>query len=1498
MRRIIVLCVVLSCSILAPQLLAQSPAQGSILQLLSRHTQRPATFDQGSAEVVTYDSASRTAILSDAAGNKLTFVNIANPLLPVVAREVALTPFNGRVNGVAVRNGLVAVALEDATLKSNPGKVVFLDMLGNLRSQVTVGALPDMLVFTPNGQRVIVCNEGEPENNYAVDPEGSVSIINVTNPTSPTVQTVSFSSLNGRQDSLRALGVRIYGFRDSLGTRIFSSVAQDLEPEYAAITPDGATAYVTLQENNAIAVIDINTATLLRVMPLGWKDYSKGLPRSTNYTWSNRPVLGTTPAGQQIMLGGFSGLWFDGYGADTNKLRFLTHPDRGPNAEPLVIRGQTRRPFALPNYQAEVIRFELDRVTGSFTILNRTKLTRADGTTPITGLPNLQAGAQGTAYTDELPIDLFGNDLPNDPFGADLEGLVVDNAGTWWMVDEYRPAIYNFTSSGRLIDRYIPAGTAASVGAAAGTYGNELLPAVYAQRRANRGFEACAIEGDVLYAFIQSPIDNPDNATDATSRASTFCRIIAMNVVTKQIVGEYLYPMFEKAGSCDKIGDAVSLGGGKFYVVERDDATGLRARKYVFEINLKGATNLALVTPTLPAGKTLEQCTFAELAAAGVKPIVKKKSIYLPGVGYGSVDKVEGIARVNANTFAVVNDNDFGVGGSLLPSPPNGSITVSQNDPILGLITFDRPNGLDPSDRDNAAGTGAAIRIGNWPVYGMYQPDAITAVTIGGQTYLATANEGDAREWGTFIEEVRAGAATYPIDASLLNLYPSLKTNAQLGRLNVVNNLGDLDGDGVFDEIYTLGGRGFTLWNADGNLIWDSGNEFETRTAAYYPSNFNAGHTTNSMDDRSDNKGPEPEAIASTVINDSTYVMVGNERIGGVFMYNVSNVTSPSYSDYFNARNFTVTPNLANVDNGTVGDLGPEVVCHIPSTASPNNTDLLLVGNEISGTMSIMQLKTARILTQPAATLVQCIGDRITLSVTAQGPSLSYQWRRNGTAISGATSASFTFDVTSSSAGVYTCTVTPANGLAATTRGTALTIFTRTRIIREPRALTQIDAGLTVDIDFEATTTAGETLQWFRAGQPLANGSKYGGVTTNKLTIKNITFADTSGRYYCTVVGGCSNVRTRDARVFIPRIQFTEQPVDTTVCPGDTIILNARAASSGGDVGVAYKWRTANGTVLNDGGRFSGTSSPTLRIAKATSADAQEYICVVTGFPSNDNRFSRNVLVNVRPAPSILRQPTAPNGKDSDVLCQGTFFQFSVAASGSASLRYQWLRDGSPIALATANTYATSKPGTYAVRVVGECGQTTTSQTVTITNAQKPLFTLQPVPSLRVKEGDPIVLRVNASGTPTLTYQWARDGKDIKGATLPTLTIPASALTDNGKYVCVVKNDCGLDVSYVSDVSVYKNEPVSVDENDATPIVSMIHPNPASSDVRVAFGSDVRVTAIEIFDAAGAQVAVYAFDGAPRSSAHVDIATLANGVYSVKVISGSKHTAHRLVIAR
>lgn len=1468
------------------------PAQ--VMQFLGRHTQRPATFDKGSAEVVTYDPASKTAILSDANGNKISFINVTNPASPTLIRDVLLTAYNGIVNSVAVKNGIVAVALEDATSKSNPGKVLFFDINGAFRSSVAVGALPDMLAFTPNGQRVVVCNEGEPENNYTFDAEGSVSIINVANVAAPTVQTVDFRSLNGKQDSLRALGIRIYGLN--------ASVAQDFEPEYAAISADGATAYITLQENNAIATIDITNATLVRVTALGFKDYSKGLARSTNYPWTNRPSIGTTPAGQNISLGGLSGLWFTGYGADTNKLRFLTHPDRGPNGEPFMWRGQLRRPFALPNLQAEVLAIELDRVTGAYTILSRTKLFRADGVTPISGLPNLQAAGQGIAFTDELPIDLNGNDLPNDPFGGDIEGISVDAAGTWWMVDEYRPAIYNFNSNGTLIARHIPAGTAASVGAAVGTYGDETLPRVYASRRANRGFEACAIEGDILYAFIQSPIDNPDVANDASSRNSTWCRIVAFNVVTKTVVGEYLYPMFEKAFACDKIGDATSLGNGKFYVVERDDATGLRARKYVFEINLKGATNIFTNPPALAPGRTVESLTFAECATLGIRPVSKKKSIYLPGAGYGGWDKVEGITRINANTIAVVNDNDFGVGGSVLPTPPNGSITVNTtNNPVIGVITFDRPNGLDPSDRDNAAGSGAAVKIGNWPVYGMYQPDAITSVTINNETYLLTANEGDAREWGSFIEEARVSASTVVLDTLLANAWPLLKTNPQLGRLNITTTLGDIDGDGDFDELYTLGGRSFSIWNVDGNLIYDSGNEFETRTAAFYPANFNAGHTTNSMDDRSDNKGPEPEAITTGVINDSTYAFIGCERIGHTFMYNVSDVVNPKYIDYINSRNIAVTPNLANVDNGTVGDLGCEVITFIPASDSPNNTDLLLAGNEISGTMSAYQVRIPRIGTIPAAVINHCIPDKLTLTVSATGPSLAYQWMKNGVDIAGATSATYSVDVINTTfAGSYACKVRAAGGMTITPRATQVNVSQRTRITLEPKVLTQVDAGITVNLAIDATNTAGETYQWFKASTALTNGTKYQGVTSKNLTIKHVSFADTSGKYYCVVTGGCSTVRSRDARVYIPVVSITLQPRDTTVCPGDTVVLRAAGTSIGGDAGVGYQWRYINGPDIAEGGRFSGTTSPTLRINGVRADDTRQIVCVVTGFPSRVNRFTNAVMINVRQAPSIIRQPRAPNGETTDAVCEGNLFQLDVIADGE-NLAYQWYRDGRMIPLADAPRYDTRTPGVYRVRITGACGYVVESDVITLRGITKPKVGSGSPDLIRVEEGKGFTLMVNVeSGSLPVTYQWAKDGRNITGATGPTYTVDKAFAQDAGRYVCVVTNQCGLDLSNVTEIRVYREDPTSVGETNMNGLTVRCEPNPFSSATALRIRTETAGTVrLSVSDLSGRTVYSLNAQDLPAGDHSFTLqgADLgAAGVYFVRIEHPSATLVQRIVL--
>jgi hypothetical protein len=162
----------------------------------------------------------------------------------------------------------VALAIE-ASPKTSPGVVAFYSASDlSLLHSVPVGALPDMVAFTPDGRHLLVANEGEP-NSYgqagSVDPEGSVSVITVNRGGTPVVATADFRAYNGQEDSLRAQGVRIYGPS--------ASAAQDLEPEYIAISEDGKTAYVTLQENNAVATVDIATARVTAIKPLGTKDH-------------------------------------------------------------------------------------------------------------------------------------------------------------------------------------------------------------------------------------------------------------------------------------------------------------------------------------------------------------------------------------------------------------------------------------------------------------------------------------------------------------------------------------------------------------------------------------------------------------------------------------------------------------------------------------------------------------------------------------------------------------------------------------------------------------------------------------------------------------------------------------------------------------------------------------------------------------------------------------------------------------------------------------------------------------------------------------------------------------------------------------------------------------------------------------------------------------------------------------------------------------------------
>lgn len=485
------------------------------LAITVSHVGTYATGNPGaSAEISAYDPATQRVFLTNSAALRLEVLDASNPASPTLVTTI---PLGGDPTHVSVKNGVVAVGVVAAT-KTDPGSVRLFDAasLGSLAT-VPVGALPDMVAFTPDGNRILVANEGEP-NSYgqatSVDPVGSVSIIDLSaGAGSPTVTTADFSAFNGQEAALRSQGVRIFGPG--------ATAAQDFEPEFIAVSPDGSKAFVTLQENNAVAVLDLATNQFTELQPLGLKDFS---------------------------------------------------------------------------------------------------------------------------------------------------GLV----GDW-------------------------------------------------------------------------------------------------------------------------------------------------------------------------------------------------------------------------------------------------------------------------SDRDGPS-AGTALNLQSRPVYGMYLPDGIATYSAGGQTYYVTANEGDARDYTGFTEEIRAGAAGYVLAPTAFPNAAVLKNNAVLGRLTVSRVDGDTNGDGDFDRIQAYGSRSFTIRNEDGDIVFDSGDDFERQVALLAPSIFNSDGTAASFDTRSDNKGPEPEGVLVATLFGRTYAFIGLERVGGFMIYDVTDPETSSFVEFV---------------RGPLTDLAPEGITIIPESFG---VAYLVVSNEVSGTASFYRI--------------------------------------------------------------------------------------------------------------------------------------------------------------------------------------------------------------------------------------------------------------------------------------------------------------------------------------------------------------------------------------------------------------------------------------------------------------------------------------------------------------------------------------------------------------
>ena len=270
-------------------------------------------------------------------------------------------------------------------------------------------------------------------------------------------------------------------------------------------------------------------------------------------------------------------------------------------------------------------------------------------------------------------------------------------------------------------------------------------------------------------------------------------------------------------------------------------------------------------------------------------------------------------------------------------------------------------NRLDPSDRDGSGGDGAFV-LDNWPVLGMHMPDSITsfAPAIGpaaGQTFYASAGEGDDRG-----EVARIGSNNFVLDATVFPNASTLKQGAALGRLNASLIDGDTDDDGEFEELHVLGSRSFSIFDATGAQVYDSGDELECMTGSLFPADFNSDNEENgSADSRSDNKGPEPEAIASgSTPEQRTYVFVGLERIGGIAVYDVTDPTNAFAVAYENNRDFSAPVDINDPASFTgAGDFGPEGIVFIPAADSPDGRPAIAVANEISGTTTIWSIRDA-----------------------------------------------------------------------------------------------------------------------------------------------------------------------------------------------------------------------------------------------------------------------------------------------------------------------------------------------------------------------------------------------------------------------------------------------------------------------------------------------------------------------------------------------------------
>lgn len=270
---------------------------------------------------------------------------------------------------------------------------------------------------------------------------------------------------------------------------------------------------------------------------------------------------------------------------------------------------------------------------------------------------------------------------------------------------------------------------------------------------------------------------------------------------------------------------------------------------------------------------------------------------------------------------------------------------------------------IDASDKDGG------VNFKSYPgLYGMYQPDTISSFSWKGANFIVSANEGDAREYFfdvtdeadcaakggldydeddgclAYIDESRVEDLTLAANFDYLN-----NDDDDIGRLKVSTVKGNTNDDGQYESLYAYGARSFTIWDSNGLVVFDSGDDIGRITASVHGEAFNNNEDENEGDTRSDDKGAEPEALTIGTIDERTFAFIGLERMGGIMVYDITNPYDVQFEDYFYNRGVIEGADIT-------GDLAPEGMVFVPAEQSATGEPLLIIGNEISGSIAVWQI--------------------------------------------------------------------------------------------------------------------------------------------------------------------------------------------------------------------------------------------------------------------------------------------------------------------------------------------------------------------------------------------------------------------------------------------------------------------------------------------------------------------------------------------------------------